>query len=186
MEISFRSCMAMLHGMLFGLFFLMAIYSILVELWAPVTPDRQTARRLPWERGYLVITAAVGWAAVLTGAYLVYPWYRALPPAGTTSLAAFPQFLLKSSARTAGWHSVGMEWKEHIAWFAPIAMTMVAYILTKYRQSMHLLPQVRAAVLRFTLAALFATAVAGFFGAMLNKNAPVQGGPVLHLMGESR
>ena len=78
---------------------------------------------------------ALGWAAVLTGAYVIYPWYRAVPPAGLTDLALYPRYLLKSSATTAGWHDLGMEWKEYVAWMAPIAMTMVAYILTKYRLS---------------------------------------------------
>lgn len=186
MEISFRSCMVMLHGMLFGLFFLLAIYGILLELYRTASPAQPNAHGIARERGYLIVTAALGWAAVLTGAYLVYPWYRAIPPAGIASLAAYPQFLLKSSTTTAGWHSVGMEWKEHIAWFAPISMTMVAYVVTKYRKSVESLPQIRAAVLRFALVAFLATAVAGFFGAMLNKHAPVQGGPVLRLMGERR
>lgn len=38
----------------------------------------------------------------------------------------FPQRLLMSSPATIGWHSLGMEWKEHVAWFAPISITNLA------------------------------------------------------------
>jgi hypothetical protein len=64
---------------------------------------------------------------------------------------------------------------------APIAMTMVAYVLTKYRLSIREYPQVRTAVLAFALVAFGAAGVAGFFGAMLNKYAPVNGGLTIHL-----
>ena len=122
----------------------------------------------------------------MTGAYLIYPWYRAKPPAGVTDLALYPRYLLKSSATTAGWHDLGMEWKEHIAWIAPIAMTMVARVLTKYRQLMREHPQVRTGVMVFALVALGAAGVAGIFGAMLNKYAPVNGGTTLHGKGKSQ
>lgn len=72
----------------------------------------------------------------------------------------------------------------HIAWVAPIAMTMTAYVLMKYRGSLREHPQIRRAVLVFTLTALGAAGVAGFFGAMLNKYAPVNGGAPIHLKGQ--
>jgi hypothetical protein len=40
----------------------------------------------------------------------------------------------------------------------------------------------RATVLCFVWASLFAAGVAGFFGAMINKNAPVEGGSTIHLI----
>jgi hypothetical protein len=69
-----------------------------------------------------------------------------------------------------------MEWKEHIAWLTPIAMTMVAYVFIKYGPQLALRRQLRTAVLGFTVVAFFATGVAGAFGAFLNKYAPVKGG----------
>jgi hypothetical protein len=65
-------------------------------------------------------------------------------------------------------------------------MTMVAYVITKYRQSMREHPQIRTAVLAFALVALGAAGVAGFFGAMLNKYAPTNGGSTIHLKGKSQ
>jgi uncharacterized membrane protein len=170
--------------MLFGALFLMAIYGLVVELYRSAyvePPSKLTVKGHSRERLYLICMVGLGWAAVLTGAYVVYPWYRAVPPAGVTNLALYPRFLLKSSATTAGWHDLGMEWKEYIAWMAPIAMTMVAYVLTKYRLSIREYPQVRTAVLAFALVAFGAAGVAGFFGAMLNKYAPVNGGLTIHL-----
>jgi uncharacterized membrane protein len=189
MEITLRTLITQIHGMLFGVFFLLAIYGVVVELCRSVYakhPSEPTARGYSLERLYLICMVALGWAAVLSGAYIVYPWYRAIPPAGIASLIQYPQALLKSSPATAGWHNLGMEWKEHIAWFAPIAMTMVAYVLIRYRRSMREHPQIRTAVLIFALVAFVSAGIAGFFGAMLNKHAPVKGGPTIHLMGESR
>ena len=189
MDISFRAFITAVHGILFGAFFLLAIFGIITELCrssyatrsSELTRTGDLLRRL-----YLLGAAGLGWAAVLLGAYAVYPWYRAHPPAAAAILAAYPQALLKSSPSTAGWHNLGMEWKEHIAWFAPIAITMAAYVLTRYRRSIRTHPQVRTAVLVFALVALASAGVAGFFGAMLNKYAPVRGGAAIHLMGASR
>jgi len=189
MEITLRSLITLIHGMLFGAFFLMAVYGLVVELYRSAYvehPSDLTPQGYSRERLYLICMVGLGWAAVLTGAYLTYPWYRAVPPTGVTDLALYPRYLLKSSATTAGWHDLGMEWKEHVAWIAPIVMTMVAYVLTKYRLSIREHPQVRSAVLIFALVAFGVVGIAGFFGAMLNKYAPVNGGPTIHLKGKSQ
>jgi hypothetical protein len=136
MEVTIRDLLSAAHGLLFGGFFLMAIFGMVVELCRSAHEKQApelSARGYSLERVYLVVMVVLGWAAVLSGAYIVYPWYRAIPPIGVTDLTLFPQRLLLSSATTAGWHTLGMQWKEHIAWFAPIAMTMVAYVLAKYR-----------------------------------------------------
>jgi uncharacterized membrane protein len=74
-----------------------------------------------------------------------------------------------------------MEWKEHVAWLAPISITMAAFVFIRYGRDLRNHRQLRAAVLVFTLASFVAAGIAGFFGAMLNKNAPVQGGPTIQL-----
>jgi hypothetical protein len=75
-----------------------------------------------------------------------------------------------------------MEWKEHVAWIAPIAMTMVAYVYGKYGTGLAKFAGLRRAVLVFTIAAFIATGAAGAFGAFLNKFAPIRGGQNIHLM----
>ena len=97
--------MTAVHGILFGAFFLLAIYGIIVELCriSYATQSSELTRRGDsLRRLYLLGTAGLGWVAVLLGAYAIYPWYRAHPPAGTAILALYPQALLKSSASTAG------------------------------------------------------------------------------------
>ena len=86
-----------------------------------------------------------------------------------------------SSPVTIGWHSIGMEWKEHVAWFAPISITAVAFVFIRYGRDLRNHRQLRAAVLCFAVVSFVAAAVAGFFGAMINKSAPVQGGPTIQL-----
>jgi hypothetical protein len=188
MEITVRELMTMVHGMLFGGFFLMACFAMLVLLHrssgegeALMSP---AARRR--EKAYLIAMVALGWAAVLTGAYVVYPWYRAVPPAGVTNLAAYPQRLLLADPRTSGWHSLGMEWKEHVAWMAPMLMTMVAWVFLTYGGAGEEHRRIRSKIVSFAVAAFLAAGVAGFFGAMLNKHAPVEGGTTITLMRGSR
>jgi hypothetical protein len=127
----------------------------------------------------------LGWAAVLTGAYFVYPWYRAIAPPGA-DLALYPQRLLISQPHTAGWHRLGMEWKEHVAWIAPMSATMVAWVMIKHRTAWNASCQVRNAVLGFAAAAFLAAAIAGGWGAMINKQAPVHGGNTVTLMGSGQ
>ena len=185
MEITARGLVGVLHGLLFGGFFLMAIYGLGIEGFRSAYMKGSpalTERGCRLERAYLIVVTGVCWIAVLSGAYVVYPWYRAVPPAGAADLALYPQRLLMSSPATSGWHRLGMEWKEHVAWLTPIAMTMVAYVFIRYgpRLTHHRL--LRNAVLGFVAVAFFATAVAGVFGAFLNKTAPIRGGPELVLM----
>jgi purine-cytosine permease-like protein len=87
-----------------------------------------------------------------------------------------------ASPATSGWHSIGMEWKEHVAWLVPIAMTMAAGVFLEYGRHLRRHPQLRSAVLSFVAVSFLAAAIAGFFGAMLAKNAPVSGGATLHLV----
>ena len=186
MEITLRALITEVHGMLFGAFFQMAVYSLVVELRHSAfveQPPKLTPQGYARERLYLICMVGLGWAAVLTGAYLIYPWYRAVPPAGLTDLSEYPRTLLLSSGKTSEWHNIGMEWKEHVAWLAPMAITMVAYVTMKYGRSLTRPRQLRKAVLGFALAAFVATGVAGAFGAFLNKYAPVRGGSTIVLIG---
>lgn len=184
MEITARALWTLIHGMGFGALYLLACSGALVELYRLTTsspsPDSSPGQER-FLKAYLLTMVVLAWAAVLTGAYVVYPWYRAAPPPGTTDLSMFPQRLLMSSPTTTGWHSLGMEWKEHVAWFAPISITMVAFVFIRYGRGLKNHPQLRAAVLFFAVASFVAAGIAGFFGAMINKYGPVQGGATIHL-----
>ncbi len=185
MEITVRGLWALIHGMGFGGLYLLACSGVLVELYRRCSPKADapiTARDEAFLRIYLIAMAVLAWIAVLTGTYIIYPWYRAVAPTGTVNLAAFPQMLLKSSPDTSGWHSLGMEWKEHVAWLVPISITMAAAVFVRYGRNLKSQPQLRAAVLCFTLTSFLAAGIAGFFGAMLVKNAPVEGGGTIRLI----
>lgn len=185
MEMSTRELWTVLHGMGFGALFLLAFTGAMFALarmsghGSPGVPDRgdQTMLRI-----FLIVMAILAWATVLSGTYIVYPWYRAAPPAGTIDLADYPRYLLLSRATTSEWHRLGMEWKEHVAWIAPIAMTMVAYLYARYGRGLARHPGLRAAAMGFLLAAFLSSGVAGAFGAFLNKYAPVRGGEAIQLM----
>jgi len=185
MEITSRSLWTLIHGMGFGALYLLACSGALVELsrhYAPAAVGADESRGDVFLRAYLSIMSALAWLAVLTGTYIVYPWYRAVPPAGAANLAAFPQRLLMSSPDTIAWHSLGMEWKEHVAWLAPICITMAAGVVFQYGRGLKALPMLRNTVLCFVCISLAAAGVAGFFGAMINKNAPVGGGTTIHIL----
>src|SRR5262252_5452666 len=134
MEISFRDAVTLLHGMGFGALFMLAFAGVTGATGAAAAGEGSAATthaRSLFHLG-LAAMATLAWLTVLTGTYLVYPWYRASPPKGAPDLADYPRQLLLSSPATRGWHELGMEWKEHVAWLAPMAVTMAAYVLMRY------------------------------------------------------
>ncbi len=189
MEITLRGLWTMIHGMGFGALYLLACSGALVELYRRYAPGAAATseRDERFIGAYLLAMAVLAWLTVLTGAYIIYPWYRALPPPGASNLAEFPQRLLMSNPATIGWHSIGMEWKEYVAWLAPISITMAAAVCLRYGRRLRDFPQLRNAVLGFVWASLLAAGIAGFFGAEIDDHAPVNGGATIRLMeGEKR
>ena len=123
--------------------------------------------------------AIVAWLTVFTGTWIVYPWYRAAPPEvidrtiQSDALKEFPRYWLLASERTSLWHELGMEWKEHVAWLAPLLATAVAFVVAYYGVRLARKPEWRwPLIILFTLAFLAAGA-AGVFGAFITKAAPV-------------
>jgi hypothetical protein len=182
MEITLRSFWTLVHGMGFGALYLLACSGAIFEIVRFSSPEHSrvaSTGSFRFLRVYLIAMVFLAWAAVLTGAYVVYPWYRASVPPGTIDLAQYPQRFLLHNPATAGWHTLGMEWKEHVAWFAPISITMVAFVFLRYGRDLVRHKTLRMAVLGFTVASFVAAGIAGFFGAMINKYAPTQGGHVM-------
>jgi hypothetical protein len=169
----------------FGVLYLMACTGALVELYRRcwIQSGSQPVVDGRFLKIYLIVMSILAWFAVLTGTYIVYPWYRATPPAGTADLRGFPQKWLMAHPSTIEWHSTGMEWKEHVAWLVPITITMAAGVVLRYRGDLRNHPKLRSAVLGAVLFSFASAGIAGFWGAMIDKAAPVDGGPTIKVMG---
>ena len=168
MNLTDREWWAVVHGMFLGALFLLAYAGGLAELWGlregQLTAEGVTRRTRRIEIGTWTMAAAA-WLTVMTGSFIVYPWYRADPGGAKFDLLADPS--------TANWHNFAMEWKEHIAWIAPMLATAVAFSVTYYGTSLIKHQGVRKALMVFFTAAFLIAAVAGALGAFITKAAPV-------------
>jgi hypothetical protein len=175
MSLTNREFWTLVHGMILGSAFLLSFAGGLAGLyslrphWATVAGIEERLGRLKWGT-YLM--ALVAWLTVFTGTYIVYPWYRAPAPEGA-DLSLYPRSFLKASEALSGWHTFGMEWKEHIAWFAPILATVVAFLVWKYGRELPHDDKLRRMVIVLFVLAFAAAGIAGLFGALITKAAPV-------------
>lgn len=112
------------------------------------------------------VMAAAAWLAVITGTWVMYPWYRAALPTS-------PRSILLADPATAQWHTLGMEWKEHVAWFAPIIATAVAFVVLYYGAQLAREHVMRKSVTWLFVISFAAALVAGSIGAILSSIAPV-------------
>jgi lipopolysaccharide export LptBFGC system permease protein LptF len=176
MELTDRETWALIHGMGLGALFLLAFGGGLAGLWS-LREKYLTTEGLTERSPRLLIgtigMAVVAWLAVIVGTWVVYPWYRATPPEGTTDFTDFPRSLLLASPSTADWHNFAMEWKEHVAWFAPFLATAVAFAVAYYGVQLARRGDIRRAALIFFVLAFVAAGIAGLFGALITKAAPV-------------
>ncbi len=176
MSMTFRELWTTSHGMIFGSLFLLAFAGGLAGLYsmrpAYLTAEgiQERVKRVKWGTGMM---AVVSWITVVTGTYIVYPWYRAAPPEGVTDLSAFPRSFLKADEALSGWHVFGMEWKEHVAWLSPILATAAFYIVLKYGTQLAENKQLRNMTIVIYILAFASAAVAGLLGALITKAAPV-------------
>ena len=170
MRLTERELWTVLHGMVFGAVFLLAFAGGFAGLWS-LRPELVTGAGIRERMKRLVIgmwtMAIMAWLTVISGTYIVYPWYRARDPGS-------PRSLLLANADTKAWHTFGMEWKEHVAWFAPILATVAAFLVTYYGARLIDKSRVRRAALVLFTIAFAASAVAGVFGAFINKVAPIR------------
>ncbi len=173
MVISTRELWTVIHGMLLGALFFLAFSGIWVSLWS-LHPERMAGveQRVSRLKVATWATAVVLWLTVMTGTYIVYPWYRAKPPEGA-DLTQFPRSFLLASPERAGWHSFGMEWKEHVAWISPILASAVAAVVWRYGRQLKDTLLLKWTLVIVTLVSMGAASVAGILGAFITKNAPV-------------
>jgi hypothetical protein len=187
MEFTSRETWTLIHGLVIGSFFLLAFAGGLAGLWSLrteyVTPAGITERVRRLKIGTTAMAVAA-WATVITGTWIVYPWYRESlageDAAGCQGLQApsgdcSPRdFLLSNvSGQTSDWHEFGMEWKEHIAWISPMLATLAAFLVFYYGAALARNRGTRMLVLVVFTAAFVVAAIAGIFGALITKTAPI-------------
>jgi hypothetical protein len=170
-----------------GTIYLLAFGGALAGLWS-LRPGLVTTKGLTerMKRLYLGfgVMAVTAWLTVITGTWIVYPWYRAklagadfakctgleLP----SSVCSPRDFLLSDvSGDTARWHEIGMEWKEHVAWAAPFLATSAFLLVLYYGPRLTSRPWLRMAVIVMLVGGFAAAVVGGAFGAFINKVAPI-------------
>ena len=169
MELTNREFWTLVHGLIIGSAFLLAfagglagLYSLRAEY---VTPAGLAERLRRLKIGVSAMAIAA-WATVLTGTYIVYPWYREKAPTSARST-------LLADPSTADWHTFGMEWKEHIAWISPMLATVAAFLVVYYGASLARNPKLRNITTAVFVAAFAVAAIAGIFGALITKAAAV-------------
>jgi hypothetical protein len=175
MEMTAREFWGVVHGMVLGALFLLAyggglagLYSLRPE-WVTPAGVQERLRRLTIGAWAMAIVA---WLTVITGTWIVYPWYRARPPADA-DLRLFPRLFLLADPDKALWHTFGMEWKEHAAWLAPILATAVVYLIHLYGEDLVHDKRMRTVLMVLLTLAFVAAGVAGLFGALITKVAPI-------------
>ena len=172
-----RSIWTMVHGIVLGGAALMGLSAALFYLHAARVSDGPQVSAPNASRALAaltVLTAVTLWLTVLTGTYIIFPLYRATPPAGVTDLSQFPRSLIAASSETAWLHSFAMESKEHMPWIASMLATAVAFVTVRYPSRVH-----HDASLRNMAAILLAICLAlvsfvSLMGVFVNKVAPLQ------------
>lgn len=164
-----RESWVLIHGSLLGALILLGFAGGLAGLirLRPQKVSSGSVRGRARGLKFAVVTMAVAaWGTVLTGTWVIYPWYREAIPQS-------PRSILLANPATEQLHHFGMEWKEHVAWISPILATVVAFIVIYYGTSLVRHERIRrTALLLFSLAFLFAV-VAGTIGTLIAQEAPV-------------
>jgi hypothetical protein len=169
MHLTDKEWWGLIHGMGFGALFLLAFAGGLAGLYslqARLVTAQGVVERMRRLKLGVIAMAVAAWGTVLTGTWIVYPWYR--DPAKTS-----PRSVLLANPDTAEWHHFAMEWKEHIAWLSPILATTVAFIVVYYGTNLIRHDRVRKTAITLLVLAFGFAAVAGLLGALITKVAPV-------------
>jgi hypothetical protein len=170
MDLSTREFWALIHGLIFGGIFLIAFsgglagfYALRPGLTSGAAAVHERTRRLMI--GTVTIAVLV-WLTVISGTWIVYPWYREEIPES-------PKSQLLANPNTEDWHEFAMEWKEHIAWIAPMLATAAAFIVLYYRDDLIKNQTAKRIAMVCFVGAFVVAAIAGVLGALITKKAPV-------------
>ena len=187
MSLTERELWTVIHGMCLGALFLLSFSGGLAELWSMRGELVHAAGIDKCVRRLIVgtwVMAIVAWLTVISGTYVVYPWYRAAPPKQAAAsqpmqsmekvdLTQYPKAYLVANPKTAAWHSFGMEWKEHVAWLAPLLATVVAFAVVRFGKQLSENRTARYTVISLFFLSFAIAGIAGVLGALITKAAPL-------------
>lgn len=171
-----RETWAAIHGIVLGTLFLLAFIGGLAGLWRlrfQSMSAEGSAERGPRLLAGVWLMAIVAWLLAITGTWVLYPWYRARPPDGAVDLAGYPRFFLLDNPELAALHTFGMEWKEHVAWIAPMLATSVAFVILYYGVQLVRRHELHWPLIATLTTAFAVAAVAGLFGVLITRAAPL-------------
>jgi hypothetical protein len=172
-----RSIWTMIHGIGLGGAALMGLAAALFYLYAARGSDPRHLVAPSASRALAAITvftAAMLWLTVLVGTYIIFPSYRATPPAGATDLSQFPRSLIQASPDTVWLHAFAMESKEHAPWIASILATAVAFVAVRYKSRMVADGSLRNMAITLLGISFAVVAFVSLMGVFVNKVAPLQ------------
>ena len=169
MELTSREFWALIHGILLGGAFLVAFTGGLAGFYS-LRPEYVTEAGIAERTRRLVLgtgaMAALTWLTVIVGTWVVYPWYR-------EDIPESPRSLLLANPDTDGWHTFAMEWKEHVAWIAPMLATAAFFVAAYYGRDLIRHQPARRIAMTLFVGAFAVAAIAGVLGALITKKAPV-------------
>jgi hypothetical protein len=170
MHLTNREILALVHGMLFGGPLVLAFTGVLVAVnglrseYLTADGIRHHVLRL---RIGATAMAVLAWATVLTGTWVLLPWYQEDSPKS-------PQSLLLSDPNTRLWHEFADVWKTHVAFMSPIFATAAAALALYYGPALARDRAARNVVLATVLAAFAISSLAALVGSLVARVAPIR------------
>jgi hypothetical protein len=165
-----REIWALVHGMLIGGPFLLAFTGGLVALYGLrseyLTAEGIRARVAQLRLGASAM-AVMAWAIVLTGTWVLLPWYREDTPDS-------PRSILLSDPGTRQWHEFADVWKTHVAFLSPILATAAAALVVHYGRALARDRTARNLVLALFLGAFAVSSLAALIGSLVTRAAPIR------------
>jgi len=152
MQMAWHDPLTAIYDLMFAAFLAIGAIEVVDVLYRSI-PSRyrkESGRGRPsLQRALLIAMVLLGWGAVLLGTFWVYP-----------------EQSLAHSSHAWGSRIEIVEWKERLTLMAAMVMTMVAYVLIRYREVDAEQQRLRTAASALGLVVLIATGTASALGVL--------------------
>lgn len=152
MQMAWHDPLTAIYDLMFAAFFAIGAIEVVGVLYRsiPSRQRRESGKQRPsWQRAFLIAMVLFGWGTVLLGTYWVYP-----------------QQALARGSHAWGSQFQIVEWNERLSLMAAMVMTMVAYVLIRYKDAAGVQGRLRAAASVLGLIVLLATGTASALSAV--------------------